>query len=788
MAPLDGSIGIAAKAATCLHCASPVVEVHARFCCTGCEAAYEAVQGLGLEAFYRRRTLGAEARKLRPEPTPDFDYAQRVQLAPDGLATLHLMVDGMQCAACAWLIESVYARDSDVADARVNLSTGRMVLKWRGDAARAGELVGRVARLGFRLVPYDPSCLGTLAEIEETRLLKALGVAGFGAGNVMMLSVAVWVGVDMGPATKDLLHWVSALIGLPCIFYAGLPFYRSAWSALSAKRLNMDVPIAVGVTMTAAMSLSETLRGGPYAYFDAALTLLFFLLAGRYLDARARGKVRATATQLLALAVRPVTVVDASGALRSVAADAVAPGQTVYVASGERIGIDGRVVSGQSLVDAALVTGEAVPQAVSPGAQVFAGMVNLGAALRIVATATGEGTLLAEIVRLVEAAERSRGRYVALAERVTRAYAPVVHATALATFLAWHFGVGVDWQVAMLYAVATLIVTCPCALGLAVPAVQTVATGRLLKSGILLKNATGLERLADIDMVVFDKTGTLTQGQLVLRADPTRDPALLPVAASLAVASRHPLARALAASCPDQPMAAGVVEHPGLGLSCGDMRLGSRVYCGIDDAVAGPADGPEIWFATGDDKAVRFAFDDALRDDAAQTVAVLQAQGFGVALLSGDRPEVVGDIASKLGIADWQGGVDPVGKAARLAQFAASGRKVLMVGDGLNDAPALAVASASLSPASGTDVAQVAADAVFQGRGLVAVVVLLAAARQAQRLMRQNIAFSILYNAIAVPLAMLGMVTPPIAAALMSSSSLVVVANALRLSRAKGEA
>jgi Cu2+-exporting ATPase len=457
------------------------------------------------------------------------------------------------------------------------------------------------------------------------------------------------------------------------------------------------------------------------------------------------------------------------------------------VASGERIGIDGRVVSGQSLVDAALVTGEAVPQAVAPGARVFAGMVNLGAALRIVATATGEGTLLAEIVRLVEAAERSRGRYVALAERVTRSYAPVVHATALATFLAWHFIAGVDWQIAMLYAVATLIVTCPCALGLAVPAVQTVATGRLLKSGILLKNATGLERLADIDMVVFDKTGTLTQGQLVLRADPVRDPALLPLAARLAAASRHPLARALAASCPDQPMAVGVVEYPGLGLSCGDMRLGSRRHCGIDDAIAGPADGPEIWFADGSGRATRFACDDALRFDTAATVSALQVQGFGVALLSGDRAEVVGALAGELGITDWQGGLDPAGKAARLAAFAAAGAKVLMVGDGLNDAPALAAASASLSPASGTDVAQVAADAVFQGRGLGAVVVLLSTARQARRLMRQNIAFSILYNAVAVPLAMLGMVTPPIAAALMSSSSLVVVANALRLSRMKGE-
>ncbi|MBL8833154.1 MAG: cadmium-translocating P-type ATPase [Rhodospirillales bacterium] len=778
MAPFDGTQGRAG----CAHCALPVAD-GARFCCTGCEAAYAAVEGLGLDAFYARRRLGDGARNLKPEEHVAFDYAGRTRIDADGNAELHLMVEGLTCAACVWLIESVYAREPDVRDARVNLSTGRLVLKWKGSADRATSLAELVARLGFKLVPFDPSCLDDAHAREEKDLLRATGVAGFAAGNVMMLSVAVWVGVDMGPATKDLLHWVSALIGLPCIFYAGLPFYRSAATALRAGRLNMDVPIAVGVTMTAAMSLSETIRGGPYAYFDAALTLLFFLLAGRYLDRRARGRARASAAHLIALSARPVTVAASDGTLRSVSADAVKAGEIVLAASGERIGVDGRVVDGVSAVDESVVTGETLPRDVAPGARVYAGMVNLGPALRIETTATGERTLLAEIVRLVEAAEHGRSRFVAIAERVTRLYAPVVHVTALATFLGWFFLAGAPWQVALLYAVATLIITCPCALGLAVPSVQTIASGRLMRGGILLKNATALERLAEIDTVVFDKTGTLTSGRPTLRDEPGRVPGDLRLAASIAASSRHPLARALCRAHPEFRAVEGVVETPGAGLEWNGIRLGSRAFCGISGE--GAAVGPEIWLAEPGGRRTRFAFDDVPRADAADAVAALKARGIAVELLSGDRAEIVAAMAGQVGIATFHGGVSPAEKTARLAALAAAGRRVLMVGDGLNDAPALAAAHASLSPASGADVAQVAADAVFQGSRLGAAVELLDVAARAKILIRQNIVMSIVYNALAVPLAVLGMVTPPIAAALMSSSSIVVVANALRLSRGK---
>lgn len=778
MAPFDALADRpAAATGACAHCAAPA-PAGARFCCAGCEGAYEAVRGLGLEAFYARRVGPG----FRPDPVAlAHDFAGRTRVDADGACTLHLMIDGLTCAACVWLVESLYARETDVIDARANLTTGRLTLRWTGAPARADALVALAARVGFRLVPFDPTCLAQTGDAEERDLLRATGVAGFAAGNVMMLSVAIWVGVDMGAATKDLLHWVSALIGLPCIFYAGLPFYRSAWRALSARRLDMDVPIAVGITMTAAMSLSETIRGGPYAYFDAALTLLFFLLAGRYLDRRARGRARASAAHLLALRAAPVTVIDSGGRPRAVPADAVALGDIVAVATGERIGVDGTVLAGAGEVDASLVTGESVPQRVAAGDRVYAGMLNLGAPLRVSARATGEGTLLAEIARLVEAAESGRARFVALAERVTRLYTPVVHVTALGAFLGWYFLAGAPWQIALLHCVATLIVTCPCALGLAVPAVQTIASGRLLRGGILLKNATALERLAQIDTIVFDKTGTLTRGAPALVADPARDAEDLRFAAGLAAASKHPLARALARAVPDVAVALDAVEHPGLGLSCGPARLGSRAFVGVGNA--GPADGPELWLDRGDGRKLRFGFRDETRADAEDTLQRLLDEGYAIELLSGDRTETVAALAAELGIVEWRAETDPAAKAARLAELARMGRKVLMVGDGLNDAPALAAAHASLSPADGADVAQVSADAVFQGAGLAAVGELLDTARRARALIRQNIAFSIAYNALAVPAAVLGQVTPPLAAFLMSSSSIAVVVNSMRLGR-----
>ncbi len=770
---------VAAPAAvrTCAHCGETLRGApDTPFCCPGCASAHAIIGAAGLGAFYRRLE---QTRARRPEPL-DIDFATYAKPDGHGGTSLELLVEGLDCAACVWLIESLLARNPTVTRARVHLSTRRLSLAWKGTVDEANGHAGLVAALGFRLAPYDTIAAAAGDDRESRELLRALGVAGFAAANVMLLSVAVWAGHDgsMGEATRTLFHWLSAAIALPAVAYAGRPFFRSALNALRAGRTNMDVPISIGVTLACLVSLHEAWVGEQHAYFDSAITLLFFLLIGRYLDHRARGRARQAVHALLALSSRSATVVGTDGSTSSRRVDSLVPGDILLVAAGERLGADGIVSEGISSLDTSLVTGESLPQPAHPGVKTFAGTINLGAALRVTVTAAGDNTLLSEIVRLVEAAERGRSRFVALADRVARAYAPVVHLTALLTFLSWTLLGGLAWDRALLISTAVLIITCPCALALAVPVVQVVASTRLLRSGILLLSPTAMERLAQVDHVVFDKTGTLTLGRPELVAAPD-DPEAGRLAASLALNSRHPLARALVRAIPETLPAARVVEHPGAGLECDGVRLGSAAFCGVAD----PADDgrSELWFARPDHPPVRFAFADRLRSDAAATVAALRRNGLAVEVLSGDRKSAVAEAAAAAGIDVWRSGVTPAEKAQRLADLAKQGKRVLMVGDGLNDAPALAAAHASLSPTTAAEATQSAADAVFQGEALGPVAEILDVARRADRLVRQNLALALLYNLGAVPLAILGSVTPLIAAVAMSSSSLLVIGNALRL-------
>lgn len=770
-----------AAVTSCQHCGAPT-EGSARFCCAGCEAAHGLLSGMGLEAYYRRRVCDPTARPLRPDDLSPLDLAPAVAAgAEPGTSRLDAVVDGLQCAACVWLIESLLARDAAVVSARVNMTTRRLRLVWRGGPELAGGIVAPLRAVGYRLLPFDAAVLQGAARARQAELLRAMAVAGFASANVMLLSVSVWSGSDMGQATRDFLHWISALIVLPAVAYAIRPFLRGAWGALRRGRTNMDVPIVLGVTLACAMSLWETATSGPHAYFDAAASLLFFLLVGRYLDAVTRGRARALAENLLALTAVAVTVEQPGGGLATLRPERVSAGAVARVAAGERIGVDGEVLTGRSDVDTQAITGETAPVAVAPGSRVHAGTLNLSGALRIRVAAAGEGTLLAEIVRLMDAAEQGRAKAVALADKVARLYAPVVHVLALGTFFWWLLAVGAEWQRALLVAISVLIVTCPCALALAVPAVQVIASGRLFRQGILLKSATALERLELVDTVAFDKTGTLTTGAPELAPGDWRAEDLA-AAAALASASHHPLARALAAAAPGHGDAPPEVrELPGEGLEAGGARLGRREFAaaGVD---APEAEGPELWWRPAPGAPpVRFGFLQRLRPDAAETVAELGRMGLAVRLISGDRPGPVAEAAAQAGISEWVAAARPADKVARLGEWRAAGARVLMVGDGLNDAPALAAAEVSLSPASAADLAQTAADAVFQGERLAPVVETLRVARRAGRLVRQNFALALGYNLLTVPLAMAGWVTPLIAAAAMSTSSLVVMANALRL-------
>ena len=693
-------------------------------------------------------------------------------------------VQGVTCAACIGTIERAVAGLPGAPTARLNYATRRLRVGWRDDAFDPAQVAATLAPLGYRARPFELGLLEREDAEHMQHLLRCLAVAGFAAMNVMLLSVSIWAGEASGidAATRDLFHWISALIALPAALYAGRPFFASAARALRARTLNMDVPISVGVSLALGLSVVETARGAEHAYFDSALMLLFFLLLGRVLDAAMRRKTRSVAANLASLRAAKATRIRADGSLQETPASALRPGDRIFVRPGERLAADGRVASGRSAIDDSLVTGETGGRAVGPGALVYAGAINLSGALEIEVEAAGAGTLLDEIERLLENATAAKSRYVRLADRVSRYYAPVVHIAALASALGW-LAAGASWHDSLVVAISVLIVTCPCAVALAVPAVQVVVAGRLFRQGVLLNRGDAIERLAEADTIVFDKTGTLTMPEPALEGDVSAE--LAAVAARLALSSHHPLARALAARAGGQAPFADVEETPSRGVRTRidgvEARLGALDFCGIGEAGNGFDEGlSRVGFRWGERTGV-FQLRQVLRADAVETLRELRRRGFAIEILSGDSGRAVAEVARALGVTTFAGDLKPADKVERLRALAARGAKVAMVGDGINDAPALAAAHASLSPVTAADIAQNVADAVFLGDRLAPVAQALAASRRARAAMRQNLGIAAVYNLFALPLAASGHLTPIIAAAAMSGSSLLVTLNALRV-------
>lgn len=711
-------------------------------------------------------------------------FAAFTEVTEAGGYHITLSVDGVHCAGCIQKIESALQADDAVTYARLNFSTMRLVIEWHGTAEDADRLAAKIEGLGYKVHPYDPRDISRDSERENRFLLTCLGVAGFAAGNVMLLSFALWStsGEIMGLAVRDFLHLLQALIAVPVVIFSGRPFFRSALAVLKKRRTNMDVPISLALVLTVGMSLLEALRHSEHVYFDSAIMLIFFLLIGRYLDFKARESARSTAGDLLSMMAGTATVIDGEKQTVLPIRD-LREGMIVLVGMGERIPADGDVIGGHSELDTSLVTGESVPQPVATGDEVYSGTMNMSAPLTVKVARAAEDSLLADIVRLMEQAEQGQAQYVRLADKAARLYTPVVHTLAAVTFLGWMIFGGLSWQPAMMVAVTVLIITCPCALGLAVPVVQVLAIGKLMKRHVMVKSGDALERLSGIDTVMLDKTGTVTLGRPQLD-EANYGQGVMALAASLAAQSRHPLAKALAASWQGQLKAAEVTEHPGKGLSAvidgKVIKLGSRDWCGDADAPRQP-DKLELWLHEDGKKAVPFFFSDRLRPDAADIIKQLQQDGLELYLVSGDRAEAVEQVAKELGITHWRGGVKPNEKFDVLQELHGKGHKILMIGDGLNDTPVLAGADASLSPSSAIDMAQNAADIVFMGDNLAPVMAVLKVARFAQKLVKQNFMLAAAYNMIAVPLAISGHVTPMIAALAMSGSSLVVIANSFRL-------
>ncbi|MEO0032636.1 MAG: cadmium-translocating P-type ATPase [Pseudomonadota bacterium] len=699
-------------------------------------------------------------------------------LAPDAQVHSVLAVPGMHCAGCMGKVERGLSALEGVSSARTNL-TARTVEVVHQPGLDMPDLVAALARAGFEA---QPRVIVEDAPSAVKPLLAPLAVAAFACMNVMLMSVSIWSGAE--GTTRDMFHWISAAIGVPAIVFSGRPFFSSAFAALRRGRTNMDVPISIGVTLATCLSLYETVTHGQEAWFDGTLMLLFFLLAGRCLDAMMRDRARAGVDSLLRQAASGAMVVESDGATRWVAAAALAPGMVMRVASGERLAADGEVIAGLSTFDQSLLTGESAPVPAKPGDPVHAGTLNVESPVDVRVTAIGQDTALAEIARLMDAAGQSRSAYVRIADRASRLYAPAVHTLAALSFAGWMLaGAGVYHS--LVIAIAVLIITCPCALGLAVPVAQVVAAGALMKRGILVKDGSALERLADVDRALLDKTGTLTLGRPVpdeaaiagLSADEAS------VALALASHSRHPLSlglsQALAARGVKVADLVDVQEVPGRGVTA--------IWNGISVSLGKPvaADGMATALSVGDRPARVIGFADRIRPDAAPALAALQALGIECSILSGDSVPAVAEAARQTGLTA-QAAASPSDKQAAIARLQGAGRKVLMVGDGLNDGPALAAANASMAPGSASDVGRQASDLVFTGDSLMALPRGVRAARATMRVVRQNFVLAIGYNVLAVPLAIAGLVTPLLAAVAMSTSSLIVVANSLRLARATG--
>lgn len=753
-------------AAYCVHCNAPVSSGES-FCCIGCKSAYGIMHSVN--------------NVLSKHPV----YSVFAVKDDDEHYSITLSVQGIHCASCINLIERSLYSQADVTYARVNMSTERLVIKWNGKAERADAFAQIIRSLGYKIEAFDISNKISDSKEGEKFLLRCIAVAGFASGNLMMISVGLWSSTTetMGLSTRDFLHLISAMIALPAVVYSCRPFFYSAFSALKEYHTNMDVPISLGIILASAMSVVESITHGEHVYFDSAVMLSFFLLIGRYLETKAKGKARESAKELLSRLSGTATVLEGDKRIIMQVRD-LREDMTVIVASGENIPVDGLVIKGNSDIDMSIITGETIPCHVAEGENVFAGTTNLSMPIIIKVTKASENSLLSDIVKLMENAQQGQARYVRLADKAAKLYTPVVHTMAALTFILWWQFMGHGWQESLLNAITVLVITCPCALGLAVPVVQVLASSVLMRRGVLPKSGDAIEKLASINVAVFDKTGTLTLGrpELVESGDNLR------LAASIASYSSHPLAKAIChAYDGDLIELSDIKEFPGKGLEAflngKKIQLGSRIWCG--DKLSKQHSLMELWLAEDNQKPVCFIFDDKLRDDAKETIENFQKSGIKVVLLSGDRIQTVEKIAGELGISEYKALLSPVEKCEYIENLKEQGLKILMVGDGLNDAPSLAAANVSISPSSAIDISQNTADIVFQGDKLMPVFNTWKTAKFSNKLVKENFVLAIIYNMIAIPLAVMGYVTPMIAVIAMSGSSLLVIGNSFRLNLRK---
>ncbi|HSP96070.1 MAG TPA: heavy metal translocating P-type ATPase [Candidatus Dormibacteraeota bacterium] len=790
----------------CFHCGLPIpagIDCHAvvdgaarAMCCPGCAAVAELIVASGLADYYRYRqspggTPEASAAAVQELLRYDQPALQRGVVSDDGAGgrRVTLALSGLRCAACAWLIERHVQRQPGVVAMHVNLASERAELCWREGDTHLSTLLAEIDRLGYGAQPYRPDLQEASRREEYRAALRRLALAGLGAMQVMMFAVGLYAGAwqDIAPAYRDYLRLVSALVTAPIVAYAARPFFAAAWRDLRNRRVGMDVPVALAIAIAFVASLAATVLRRGEVYFDSVCMFVFLLSLARFLEMRARHRAQAAIEGALRRPPAHATLL-VDGRSEVVAAAELQPGDRVLVRPGESVPADGVVASGQGWVNEAMLTGEQWPRARRPGDRVIGGTQNGESPLEVTVERAAVDGVLAGIQRLVDRAGAEKPPVARLADRVARVFVPGVLLLAVVVVAAWWH---VDPERALWVTLAVLVVSCPCALSLATPAALTAATGGLLGRGLLITRPHVLEGLHAATHVVFDKTGTLTGGRFrLLRTLPLagRDAgAALDAARALESRSGHPIAGAFAGDA--SAAVADAVAVAGLGVE--GVVGGERYRIGNPDwvlelagaAAASPPDAEAMWILLGDARGAVawFALEDAPRPEAARAVRALRARGLAVQMLSGDPSAAVACLAARLGIEVAVRGASPEDKLRHVRALQAGGAVVLMVGDGVNDAPVLGAAQVSVAMGGGTDLAMSRADAVLLREDLDVLPDALALAHRTRRILHQNLAWAVAYNAIALPLAALGWVTPLWAAVGMSASSLIVVLNAIRL-------
>jgi Cu2+-exporting ATPase len=814
--PRKGSVHAAGMvSAACFHCGLPLspspfpvtVDGVARdTCCRGCQAVAQTIVDSGLSAYYRTRTAPAPTADGRDAAIADLGLYDLPDVQRDLVSTsggeshereAQLLIEGVTCAACVWLVERHLAAQPGVLSATLNFATRRARVRWREGAASLGSILRAVAALGYGAHPYDNRRAQERLDKERRSLLWRLFIAGFSMMQAMMYAIPVYLAEGaMTPDIEQLMRWAGLILTAPVVLWSAMPFYTGAWRDLRARRVGMDVPVSLGVLIAFVASLWATVAATGQVYFDSISMFVFLLLGARFFEAAAHRRASDAQERLVQRvpAVAERYLAFPAPATEKVAAVSLAVGDVLCVRPGSVIPADGEVLEGRSHADESLLTGELRPVAKRDGDIVVGGAVNLDGVLVMRVTRAGDDTVLAGIVRLLDRAQAEKPRVAQIADRVAHVFVAALLAATVVAFAVWWV---IDPPRALWVAVSMLVVTCPCALSLATPAALTAATGAAYRAGLLMTRGSALEALVRITHVVFDKTGTLTTGHMrvvgtIQLGSLSADKSLL-LAAALEAGSEHPIGRAIVAAATGvRPVASDIRNLPGQGLegvvAGRSVRIGSPAFVsalhgqGYPEALQSVSDAVSV-VALGDTNGwiALIQLDDTYRHDAVSVVRVLHEHGIAVSLLTGDRWPRAMRVARELGIREVRAEASPTEKLDYVSRLQDRGGVVAVVGDGVNDAPMLARAQVSLALASGTDLAQTSADVVLMHDDLTGLLKARTISRSCRSVIVQNLTWAVIYNVIALPLAAVGWITPLVAAAGMSLSSLAVVLNALRL-------